>query len=433
MKLKHVVIIGAGFSGLFAVKQFFNKKNVRVTIVDKNNYHTFLPLLYQVGAAEIEPEQIAYPIRSLLRGQKNIRYMRAEVKRIDYKEKYLLCNDVKVHFDYLIKATGTVTNFFNTPGSKEFAFSLKNLDDAILLRNHILACFERAVYTEDEEYRKKLLSFVIVGGGPTGIEFSGALSELIKDPLKKDYPYLPLDEITISLVEASDRLLSVFTPKMSDYTKKKISDKGVTVYTSNAVREITSEGVTLSDGSLIPSETIIWTAGVQGVKIDSDVELSYSRGNRIEVLPTLQTGEYEYVYVTGDISLITGKEAPHPQIAPVATQQGIHAGKNILRHIEGKDPLPFKYRDKGAMATIGRNAAIIRLGNTEMKGFKAWVIWIFIHILYLIGFRNKIFVLINWIWDYFLFDKSVRLILPRCCESPESRFCTIRPCGTCDN
>lgn len=433
MKSKHVIIIGAGFSGLFAVKQFFNKRNVRVTLVDKNNYHTFLPLLYQVGAAEIEPEQIAYPIRSLIRGRKNIRYMRAEVKNINYNEKYVICNEIKLYYDYLIMATGTVTHYFNTPGSEQFAFSLKNLDEAILLRNHILACFERAVYTEDEEYRKKLLSFVVVGGGPTGIEFSGALSELIRNPLKRDYPYLPVNEIKISLVEASDRLLSVFTPKMSQYTEKTIMKKGVRVYTSNAVKEITPQGVHLTDGSIIPSETIIWTAGVKGVKIGSTGELSYSGSNRIEVLSTLQTKKYDNVYVAGDISLITGEENSYPQIAPVATQQGIHAGKNILRQIKGKASLPFKYKDKGSMATIGRNAAIIRLGNTELKGFKAWVIWIFIHILYLIGFRNKIFVMIHWIWNYFIFDKSIRLILPRCCESPESGFCVNRSCGTCEN
>jgi NADH dehydrogenase len=356
------------------------------------------------------------------------------VQHINYEENYVVCNDFELPYDYLIKATGTVTNYFNTPGSEEFSFSLKNLDEAILLRNHILACFERAVYTDDEEYRKKLLSFVIVGGGPTGIEFSGALSELIKGSLKRDYPYLPIEEIKISLVEASDRLLSVFTPKMSEYTEKTVIRKGATVYTSNAVKEITAQGVTLSDGTVIDSETVIWTAGVQGIKIDSSGELSYSGGNRIEVSQTLQTREYENVYVTGDISHIVDEGEPHPQIAPVATQQGTHAGKNVLRQINGKDPLPFKYRDKGAMATIGRNAAIIRVGKTELKGFKAWVIWIFIHILYLIGFRNKIFVMIHWIWNYFVFDKSIRLILPRCCESPESRFCSNRTCGTtCEN
>ncbi len=419
---KHVVIIGAGFSGLWAVRTFF-KKSVRVTIIDKNNYHTFLPLLYQVGAAEIEPEQIAFPIRSLLRNHKNINYLRSEVRKINFKDKYVECNNQIINFDYLIIATGSTTTYYNIEGAKEIAFSLKTLDDAVILRNHILSCFERASYCSDPDQRKKLLSFVIVGGGPTGIEFAGALSELIKGPLKKDFTSISSEEIKVSLIDSADRILSMLSEELSLYAVNKLTSMGVGVYLNSKVDKINSEGVFFNDGTSIPSESVIWTAGVKGETIDSDTELSMTGNARIRVEKSLQIKDFPFVYVTGDLTHFEFKGSPLPMIAPVAIQQGKHAAKNILRDISGENQIDFVYRDKGSMVTIGRNSAVTEIGNKKFKGFSAWIIWIVIHILNLIGFRNKIFVLIHWIWDYIFFEKSVRLILPSCCSNPCAETC----------
>ncbi len=426
---KHIVIIGAGFAGLWAVRTFF-KKSVRVTIIDKNNYHTFLPLLYQVGAAEIEPEQIAFPIRSLLRNHKNINYLRSEVQKINLKDKSLECNDQKINYDYLIIATGSTTTYYNIAGAKEIAFSLKTLDDAVILRNHILSCFERASYCTDPEQRKKLLSFVIVGGGPTGIEFSGALSELIKGPLKKDFISIRSEEITVSLIDSAVRVLSMLSEDLSVYAAEKLILMGVNVYLNSKVAKINSEGVFFTDGSSILSESVIWTAGVKGETIDTDTELSMTGNSRIRVEKTLQIKDFPDVYVTGDLTHFEEKGSPLPMVAPVAIQQGRLAARNILRDISGEKQEDFVYKDKGSMVTIGRNSAVTEIGNKKFKGFTAWMIWIVIHILNLIGFRNKVFVLIHWIWDYIFFEKSVRLILPACCSNPCADTCFKR--GSCN-
>ncbi len=428
---KHIVIIGAGFAGLWAVKSLAGKKGVRVTLIDKNNYHTFLPLLYQVGAAEIEPEQIAYPIRSLLRKSRNISYLRAEAGRIDYDEKFVLCNSQKIAYDYLIIATGSRTDYFTVAGAERYAFPLKTLDDAMVLRNHILTCFERAAYIDDPARRKKLLTFVIVGGGPTGVEFAGALSELVRGPLKKDFPGISAGDITVSLVESADRVLSMLSPKLSAYTADKLSRMGVGVRLSTKVKEISAAGVTFGDGAAIDTDTVIWTAGVSGIVPESAAGVPLSPNRRIKTLPTLQMADRREVYVTGDLTYLVENGAPLPMIAPVAIQQGQWGAENILRQIKGEEPLPFAYRDRGAMVTIGRNAAVTRIGRKEFRGFIAWLIWIVIHIMNLIGFRNKLFVIVHWIWDYLFFERSVRLILPGCCDNPNGVGCLHRShrCG----
>ncbi|OHD63351.1 MAG: pyridine nucleotide-disulfide oxidoreductase [Spirochaetes bacterium RBG_13_51_14] len=424
---KHVVIIGAGFAGLWAVKTLFGKKGIRVTLIDRNNYHTFFPLLYQVGAAEVEPEQIAYPIRTLLRGRRNASYLRGDVSRIDYANRKLSCNDRRIGFDYCIIATGSGTDYFSVAGAERFAFPLKTLDDAMILRNHILTCFERAASMDDPDARRKLLTFVIVGGGPTGVEFAGALSELIRGPLKKDFISLPMNDVSVVLVESADRVLPMFSPKLSAYTTRRLRKMGVDVRLSAPVKEISARGVTFMDGSICASDTVIWTAGVSGTAPGSDDRVPLSRGNRIRTLPTLQIPDYRQVYVAGDLVYLEEGGAPLPMIAPVAIQQGRWAALNVLRQERGGEPRPFAYRDRGAMVTIGRNAAVARIGAREFRGFIAWIIWIVIHIMNLIGFRNKLFVIVNWIWDYLFFERSVRLILPGCCVSPEGNACLHRP------
>ena len=429
---KHVVIIGAGFAGLWAVKSFFGNKKMRVTLVDRNNYHTFLPLLYQVGAAEVEPEQIAYPIRTLLRGRVNASYLRAEVSGIDYIEQYVICNNQKIRFDYLIIATGSKTDYFTVAGAERFAFPLKTLDDAMILRNHILSCFERAAYIDDPGRRKKLLTFAIVGGGPTGVEFAGALSELIRGPLRKDFPNISLSEISVYLVESVDRVLSMLSTTLSGYTEKKLQKMGIRLRLSSRVKDISAAGVTFADGTLLDTDTVIWTAGVSGdapVSVDNK-PVSVSPNRRIRVLTTLQVPDCPNIFVAGDLAFLEENGRPLPMIAPVAIQEGKWAARNVMRHAGGKQPLPFIYKDKGAMVTIGRNAAVTRIGSSEFRGFFAWLIWIVIHIMNLIGFRNKLFVIINWIWDYLFFERSVRLILPGCCDNPNGTACIHRS-GRC--
>lgn len=423
---KHVVIIGAGFAGLWAVKTLAGRKDVAVTLIDKNNYHTFLPLLYQVGAAEIEPEQIAYPIRTLLRKSGNVSYLRAEVESVDYDGKSLLTSSGKIEYDYLIIATGSRTDYFSVAGAERYAFPLKTLDDAMVLRNHILTCFERADSLDDTARRKKLLSFAIVGGGPTGVEFAGALSELVRGPLKKDFPGIAPGEVTVTLVESADRALSMLSPKLSAYTAARLTRMGVRVMMGTMVRELSAAGILFADGSSLETETVIWTAGVSGVVPASGAAVSLSRNRRIQTEPTLAMAGRPGVYVAGDLACREEGGAPLPMIAPVAIQQGRHAADNILRQVRGEAPLPFAYRDRGAMVTIGRNAAVTRIGKKEFSGFLAWLIWIVIHIMNLIGFRNKLFVIVTWIWDYLFFERSVRLILPGCCENPNGAGCLHR-------
>lgn len=425
-KKNQVVIIGAGFAGLWAAREFF-KTDARVTLIDRNNYHTFLPLLYQVGAAEVEPEQIAYPIRSLLRGRANVRFLRAEVQGINMDERTVRCGNQAIPYDYCIVSPGSVTGYFGIPGAAGASFSLKTLDEAMVLRNHILSCFERAAYTGDQEERRRLLTFVIVGGGPTGVEFAGALSELIRGPLLRDFPGMSLKDIRVVLVEAANRLVGMFSPSLSDYTAGRLRATGVQVMLDAGVKRITQSAVTLRDGTVIPTVTTVWTAGVEGAPVPSRRALPVIRGGRVDVDPTLRIRGQDRVYATGDLAWCEHDGAPLPMIAPVAVQQGRHAARNIVRQMAGQPPLPFAYRDPGAMVTIGRNAAVVRVGKREFTGFIAWIIWLVVHIMNLIGFRNKLFVLVNWAWDYLFFERSVRLILPGCCG------CVSPGAGTCQH
>ncbi len=420
----HVVIVGAGFAGLWSVKQFYGT-GIRVTLIDRNNYHTFPPLLYQVGASEISPEQIAYPIRSILRGRKNLSFFRGEVTSVNCAGRELVCGGMKVSFDYCILATGSVTGFFGVPGAENRSFVLKTLDDAMVLRNHILACFERAVYPHDPGRLGSLLSFIVVGGGPTGVEFAGALAELVRGPCRKDFPGLDPSRVTITLVEAGERLLPSFCGDQSRYTARRLGAMGVRVILGTAVREVAHHRVILADGSIIEGETVIWTAGVRGDIPPGEGPARDSSG-RVPVLPTLQSAGFPHIYVAGDTAWVNTQGAPLPQSAPVAIQQGTHAARNVIRMIRGTPLIPFIYRDRGSMATIGRNAAVTTIGPFRLRGFVAWVMWLLVHLIHLIGFRNKLFVTINWFWNYIAFDRAVRLILPRCCDNPGAGRCLKR-------
>ncbi|RPI07105.1 MAG: NAD(P)/FAD-dependent oxidoreductase [Ignavibacteriae bacterium] len=406
-----VVIIGAGFGGLWAARAFTHSP-VEVMLLDRNNYHTFFPLLYQVAAAELEPEDIVYPVRSLARNLRHTDFCLAEVQSIDFANHAVATQKFSIPYDFLIISTGSVTHFFDVPGAKQYSFPLKTLDQAVTLRNQILYSFERAIHERDPNRRRRLLTFTIVGGGPTGVEFAGALVELIRGPLFKDFRRLDFHEVRVVLLEAMGNLLSGLPERLSAYALKRLHRMGVDVQLQATVNEITPQSLKLKNGTVIPTETVVWTAGVRGDPIAQSLHLPVGRNGRVRVLPTLQLAGHPDVYIIGD--LVHAEEGGQllPMLAPVAMQQGTAAARNISRQIEGLDPLPFQYRDPGTMATIGRHAAVATIGGRMFTGFPAWIVWLSVHLYKLIGFRNRLVVLINWAWDYFFYERAVRLILP---------------------
>jgi len=411
-----VVIIGAGFGGLWAARAFA-RENVDVTVIDKNNYHTFLALLYQVAAAELEAEQIAYQIRTIFRKQKNIDFILAKAQKIDCQKKSVLTDGGVIDYDYLILAAGSVTETFNIPGVEEHAYFLKTLEQAIALKNHIICCFEAAAHEENETRRRELLTFVIVGGGATGIEYAGALAELIHGPLIKDYPNISLQDVQIILLEAADKLAAGMPQTVRDYTFKKLSKMGVHVRLNTKVREVTSSRVILHDQNDLSSATVVWTAGVRGDALAQLSDIKTGRDGRVPVKPTLQAHECPNVYVVGDLAAIRENDRVLPMVAQVAMQSGSAAAKNIMRQITGRPPEPFRYNDRGAMITIGRKAAGVAIGGKTFQGIFAWFIWLVIHLFNLIGFRNRVMVLINWAWDYLLYERALRFVFPSCTSS----------------
>jgi NADH:ubiquinone reductase (H+-translocating) len=406
-----VVIVGAGFAGLWAARTLAGRA-VDVTLVDQNNYHAFLPLLYQVAAAEIEPEGIAYPVRTFLRRTPNLHFDLARVERIALTERRLVCEDHGLEYDYLIVANGSESAFFGVPGAEEWSFPLKTMDEAVRLRNHILSCFEHAQHETDPEAVSRRLTFVVVGGGATGVEFVGALAELIQGPLRRDFPALDFSKVRILQLEGKDRLLAMMPERLQAYTRRRLERMGVEVRLGTAVGRVTPDGVHLNGGETIPSETVVWTAGVCGSLASPLGELELTRSRRVPVLPSLQVEGFPEVYVAGDLASFRWQGAELPMVAPVAMAQGIWAARNVLLQASGRTPRAFLYRDKGTMVTIGRNAGVARFGRFSFKGFPAWMLWLLVHLMKLVGFRNRLLVLINWAWDYLFFERSVRLILP---------------------
>lgn len=409
---KHrVVIVGAGFAGLSAAKHLARQESIEVVLIDRNNYHTFQPLLYQVAAAELEAEEIANPIRGLFRKTSNVSVAMLEVTGIDFERRVLFTDGPEIEYDYLVLATGSVTNFFGTPGAEKNAFVLKTLEDAVCLRNHLLRCFEKASRCTNPTEQKELTHIVVVGGGPNGVEYAGALAELIRTPLVRDFPELPPGTTGVTLLEAADHLLTGFPERLQKYARKCLERKGITVRLGAQVTEVKHDSVLLADGAVFPCATIVWTAGVRGDELPSKMGLPIGRGGRAEVQSTLQTKDHPEIFVTGDLSLPEGRNLP--MVAPNAIQQGRHAAENILRLIGKQNPTAFSYFDKGSLAVIGRNAAVARLGKRGFTGFIAWLLWLGVHLTYLVGFHNRVMVMINWAWDYFFAERSVRMILPR--------------------
>ena len=417
-----VVIIGAGFGGLWAARTFAHAP-VDVCVVDRNNYHSFMPLLYQVAAAELEPEDIIYPVRSILHKYSNISFLMGEVTVIDSLHRKVRLGSQSIPYDYLILSMGSQAYYFGVCGAAEHAYPLKTLNDAVVLRNHILCRFEAASYETDERLRQQMLTFAIVGGGPTGVEFAGALTELVRAPLRRDYPHLDFSQVHILLLEATDRLLTGVPERLHIYTMKHLKKMGVDVQLNAPVSQVTSQAVTLKDGRAIPTETVVWTAGVGGVSLPQNWDFPTRPNGQVDVLPTLQVPDHPEIYIIGDLAHVEQEGHPLQMIATVATQEGEWAGRNVLRQIAGAEPQPFRYHDPGMLAVTGRNAAAVRLGRYTFTGFLAWVIWLSVHLYRLIGFRNRLFVLVNWALDYIFYDRVVRLITPLPESAPLKRSC----------
>jgi NADH:ubiquinone reductase (H+-translocating) len=406
-----VLIVGAGFGGLWAARAL-RQSQADLLVLDRNNYHTFFPLLYQVAAAELEPEDIIYPVRSILRQQSNVRFLMGEITGIDPANHLVSIREHSFQYDYLILSIGSKSNYFGVRGAAEYSFPLKTLEQAVVLRNHVLSRFEHAMYEMDGRQRQQALTFAIVGGGPTGVEFTGALAELIRAPLVKDYPNLDFSQVRILLLEATDRLLSGLPERLHAYTLNRFTQMGIEVRLKSMVNQITSGAVILSSGEVIPTETVVWTAGVQGERLPEVWQLPALQNGQLDVLPSLQVRGYPEIYVIGDLAHVEQDGRPLPMIAPVAIQEGEWAARNIQLQIDGKNVQSFRYHEPGMMVTTGRNSAAVQLGRYTFIGFPAWVIWLSVHLFKLIGFRNRLLVLINWAWDYLFFERVVRLILP---------------------
>jgi NADH dehydrogenase len=404
-----VAIVGAGFGGLRAARALRNAP-VNVILIDRRNYHLFQPLLYQVATAGLSPDEIAYPVRAIFQRQSNLEFRLAEVQAVDLAAKKLALSTGELAYDYLILAIGGVTNFFGLETVAKHSFSLKDIDEAVAIRNHILRMFELAAQESNADLRRALLTFVVVGGGPTGVESAGALSELIRLVLSKDYRRVNLKEARVVLLEAGDTLVTAMPASLRDATAETLWNKKVEVRFGAAVENFDGEKVSLKGGEIIPARTLIWAAGVKAASLADQLGAKQVRLGRLVVEPTLQLPAQPEAFVIGDAAYLEENGQPHPMVAPVAMQQAECAADNIRRLMRGQALRSFKYRDLGTLATIGRNAAVAAFGNLHFRGFIAWVLWLTIHIILLIGFRNRLVVLINWAWDYLFYDRAVRLI-----------------------
>ncbi len=410
-KRPKVIIIGGGFGGLWAARTLANKP-VDVVVIDRNNYHTFLALLYQVAAAELPAEDIAYPVRSVFSKIPNIDFVLAHARRIDLTNRQIETDGETIFYDYLILANGSVTSTFGVPGVEEHAYFLKTLEEAVTLKNHIICCFEAAAREPEAERRKSLLTFIIVGGGATGVEYAGALTELIHGPLIKDYTGIDFFEARIILLEAADQLVSSMPSNIRDYTARQLRGMGVDVRLKAEVAEVSPEKVVLKGANNIGTSTVVWTAGVKGEGLAVASNIPVTRDSRVAVNEKLQIQDQLNIYVIGDLASIYEGQRILPMVAQVAIQSGVTSAQNILRQVAGLAPQPFIYKDRGSMITIGRKAAGVAIGARTFTGFFAWVMWLVIHLFNLIGFRNRVMVLINWAWDYLLYERAVRYVFP---------------------
>jgi NADH dehydrogenase len=408
-----VVIIGGGFGGIALAKKL-SKKEVQVVLLDKHNYHNFQPLLYQVSTGGLEPDSIAYPIRKVLQGYPNFYFRLAQVKEVKTKAKQIKTNIGEIAYDYLVVATGSETNFFGNKALESKGMAMKTIPQSLNLRSLILENFEQALLTDDLHERDALMNFVIVGGGPTGVELAGALAEIKKGILPKDYPDLDTRRAQINLVQAGDRLLPAMSEVASRKAEKFLEELGVNVWKNIRVTDYDGKRITTNTNTVFDTETLVWAAGVKAVSLKGLDGANYlSRGNRLRVNEFHQVEGFEDIFAIGDVAQMETEAFPHghPMMAQPAMQQGRNLGDNLVRLVEGKPMKPFVYKDKGSMATVGRNKAVVDLPKFKFQGVFAWFVWMFVHLYFLIGFRNRVVVFINWVYNYIRFDREARLII----------------------
>ncbi len=404
-----VVIVGAGFGGLSAAKQLAGT-SFDVTVVDQHNYHLFQPLLYQVATAALSPADIASPIRGILRRQQNVNVILAKVSGVDVARKEIIAEGRRVPFDYLVLATGAEHAYFGHETWASSAPGLKTIDDATYLRRRILLAFERAETEPDPAERRRLLNFVVVGGGPTGVEMAGAIAELAKRALAADFRAIDPRAARVILIEAAPRLLTPFDPSLSEAARTSLVQLGVEVRLGAGVTECDGSGVTVGR-ERIETRTIMWAAGVKASPAAEWLGVEGDSAGRVTVAPDLSVPGHPDIFVIGDVALAAGEDGkPLPGVAPVAKQQGQYVAKALIARARGKTLPPFRYRDYGTLATIGRKRAVAQLGRVKLSGFLAWVLWSVAHIYYLIGFRNRLVVAMNWAWSYLTFQRGTRLI-----------------------
>ncbi|HEX6974307.1 MAG TPA: NAD(P)/FAD-dependent oxidoreductase [Vicinamibacterales bacterium] len=404
-----IVIIGGGFGGLYAARAL-RRADARVTVIDRRNHHLFQPLLYQVATAALSPGDIASPIRWILRRQKNVEVLLADVVRIDPARKTVVLADGEITYDYLIVATGATHAYFGHDEWRRAAPGLKTLEDALDIRRRVLLAFERAEREPDPQKRNALLTFVVIGGGPTGVEMAGALSEISRESLARDFRHFDPGCARIILVEAGPAVLAAFPEKLRDAARHDLEKLGVDVRTGAPVTDVQPGRVAIGD-TVIEADTVLWAAGVAASPIGATLGVPIDRAGRVLVNPDLTIPGHADVFVIGDLASLKGEDGkPLPGVAQVAIQMGKHAARSIQAAIAGRPGTPFRYRDLGNMATIGRASAVADFGWLRLKGLLAWQAWLFVHIMNLIGFRNRLVVLVQWAWAYFSYQRAVRLI-----------------------
>ncbi len=409
---KRLVIIGGGFGGIQLAKKLKNKP-IQVVIIDKNNYHTFQPLMYQVATSVLEAESIAYPIRKIFSRSKNIFFRLGEVDQVDHENNRIILGNDEMQYDYLAIATGAKTNFLNNEGLTISSMPMKSVLEALDLRSMILQNFEKTLRNSNERKRQGMMNIVIAGAGPTGVELAGALGELKQKVFPKDYPELDLSQMNVYIVQSGDRVLPMLSEKSSVKAKKYLEQLGVTVVLNTRVLDFFGDYVQTNTGQDLIARTLIWTAGVIGNPVQGLGAEAVNRGGRIEVDAFNRVKGYENVFAVGDVASMVSEDFPrgHPMVAPAAMQQGEQLAKNILNEINGQPMKPFVYKDKGAMATVGKNKAVVELGKMKFGGSPAWFVWMAVHLMSLVGFRNKLVTFFNWTKNYFSSDRGIRLIV----------------------
>lgn len=404
-----VVIIGAGFAGVEAAKKL-GKRGVNVLLIDRHNYHTFIPMLYQVATTVLYPHQVIYPLRRLFRGSPTVNFLQANVNKIDFHNQIIHSENLAIDYDYLVIATGSQSQYLGVTGAPENSLPMRTLTDAIAIRNQILSRFEQAAKVTDEEERIRLLTFVIVGGGATGIELAGSLNELIHSAFKKDYPTLNPNQARVIILQSGEQLFPSYPQKLGNYTEKWLRRHGVKVHLNSKVSKVTAEAVYLEDNTAIFTDTVIWTAGVLAATPETKQSVKTAAKDKVVVEQTLQLCGHKNVYGVGDVSYVDSQEEFNG-VAQEAIQQGKTAADNILRQMNGESPKPFDYFNKGRLAIIGKHAGVGKIGKFAIKGFIAWFLWLEVHLLYLPGIRNRLGVLFNWLKYYFFGEGASRIII----------------------